>query len=133
MTHAPAEALATEIGTQVASLTLGTNLFDSTVRAFDSNVPKNSVFVWNGGGPPPLRTMSEPNEIRKAVVMLTVRNNSYGTGNSLIIEIMNALRAQSISTYLDLVLSSGAHRDLGQDKEGLHHFGTDFILTYQEP
>ena len=77
--------------------------------------------------------MSEPDEVRKAVVMVTVRNTSFATGNALIIDIMDSLRAQAVATYLDLELSSGAARALGQDDEGLHHFGTDFILTYQEP
>lgn len=133
MTHTPAEALATEIGTQVGSLTLGTNLFHSTIRAPDGTIPENSVFAWDGGGAPPLRTMSEPDEVRKSVILVSVRNTKYGTGSDLAILIMNSLRAQSISTYLDLELMNSAPRSLGQDEEGLHHFGLEFILTYQEP
>ncbi len=133
MTHTPALALATEIGTQVGSLTLGTNLFHSTIRAPDVAIPENCVFAWNGGGALPLRTMSEPDEIRKAVILVSVRNTKYATGNSLAISIMDSLRAQNIATYLDLELVNSAPRSLGQDEEGLHHFGLEFILTYQEP
>ena len=133
MTHTPAKALATEIGTQVGSLTLGTDLFHSTIRAPDGTVPKNCVFAWDGGGAPPLRTMSEPDEVRKAVILVSVRNRKYKTGSDLAISIMNSLRAQSIATYLDLELMNSAPRSLGQDAEGLHHFGLEFILTYQEP
>ncbi len=133
MTHTPAGALATEIGTQVASLTLGTDLFDSTIRAADTNIPENCVFVWDGSGPPPLRSMTDPDEIRRAIIMLDVRNAKHAVGRDLALEIMNALRGQDIATYLDLDLVNSSPRALGQDKEGLHHFGTEFILTYQEP
>ncbi len=133
MTHTPAQAIATEIGTQVGALTLGTNLFHSTVRAPDVLVPKDCVFAWNGGGVPPLRTMGEPDEIRSAIVMVGVRDSKYADGNSLAILIMNSLQAQSIATYLDLELVNSSPRSLGQDADGLHHFGMEFILTYQEP
>ena len=117
----------------MGSLTLGTNLFHSTIRAPNVTVPENCVFAWNGGGAPPLRTMSEPDEIRKAVILVSVRNAKHLVGNDLAISIMDSLRAQSIATYLDLELVNSAPRSLGQDEEGLHHFGLEFILTYQEP
>ena len=133
MTHTPAKALATEIGTQVGALTLGTNLFDSTIRAADGFIPENCVFAWDGGGAAPLRTMSEPDEIRRSVIVVSVRDLKYNSGRNLAILIMNSLRAQAISTYLDLELVNSAPRALGQDDEGLHHFGLEFILTFQEP
>ncbi len=133
MTHTPAEAIATEIGTQVGALTLGTNLFHSTIRAPDSFIPENAVFVWDGGGAVPLRTMSEPDEIRRSVILVDIRNVKYNNGSDQAILIMNSLRAQSIATYLDLELATSAPRSLGQDAEGHHHFGLEFILTFQEP
>ncbi len=133
MTHTPAKALATEMGTQVGALTLGTNLFHSTIRAPDSFVPKNAVFAWDGGGAGPLRSMGEPDEIRRSVIVVDVRNIKYNTGSDLAILIMNSLRAKSIATYLDLVLVNSAPRALGKDDEGLEHFGLEFILTFQEP
>ncbi len=133
MSHLPAQALATEMGTQVAALTLGTNLFHSTMRAPDGFVPEDCVFAWTGGGVPPLRTMGEPDEIRSAIVMVGVRDSKYADGNALALSIMNSLRAKSIATYLDLELVNSSPRSLGQDADGLHHFGMEFILTYQEP
>ena len=133
MTHKPAEALATEMATQVGSLTLGTNVFHSTIRAPDIVVQKNCVFVWDGGGVPPLRTMGEPDEIRRVLVLVDVRDSKYKTGNDLALSIMNSLRAVSIATYLDVALGNSSPRSLGQDAEGLHHFGLEFILTHQEP
>ena len=133
MTHVPATAVATEIGTQVGSLTLNTNLFHSMIRAPDTLIPRDCVFVWDGAGAPPLRTMGEPDEIRRSVVLVNVRSAKYKSGSDLAILIMNSLRAKSIATYLDLALATSSPRALGQDSDGLHHFGTDFILTYQEP
>ncbi len=133
MSHTPAIALATEIAAQVASLTLGTNLFHSSIRASSTNIPVNSVFVWTGGGARPQRTMSDPNEIRRTVIHVRVRDSDYNDGITLGYSIINGLRAKSISTYLDLFSAFGDPSDLGQDKDGNHIFGVTFILVYQEP
>lgn len=133
MTHTPAIALATEIASQVASLTLGTNIFHSTVRAPDARVPVDCVFVWEDAGPTPLRTMSEPDEIRHAVLHVQVRDTSYADGTALSKSIMNSIRAKAIATYLDLENMNSGPRGMGQDSDGRHHFGLVFVLTYQEP
>lgn len=133
MSHTPAIALATEIAAQVGSLTLGTNLFHSSIRAASSNIPVDSVFVWTGGGGKPQRTMGDPNEIRRTVLHVRVRDTDYNDGITLAYSILNGLRAQSISTYLDLFSTFGDPSDLGEDKDGNHIFGVTFILVYQEP
>lgn len=133
MSHLPAEALATEIGTQVASLTLNTNLFHSSVRAPDASVPINSVFVWGDGGLGPLRTMGDPNEIRRALIVVRVRDAKHKVGRDLALSIMNSLRGKNIATYLDLVSATSEPRMLGQSDKGHHYFGIEFLMTYQEP
>ncbi len=130
MSHEPATDLATEIGTQVGVLTLGTNLFDSSVRAPNAFVPIDSVFVWASGGKAPLRTMSQPDEIRSAVVHVRVRDREYGVGNSLARTIMNTLRGLSLLTYLDLVAAISEPRSMGQDSESNHYFGMEYLMTY---
>ena len=130
MSHVPATDLAAEIGTQVAGLTLGTNLFHSSVRAPNSDIPVNSVFVWGSGGKAPLRTMSQPDEIRSAVVHVRVRDRSYGTGSTLAHTIMNTLRGLSVSTYLDLLAAISEPRSMGQDSESNHYFGMEYLMTY---
>ena len=132
MTHFPATDLATEIGSQVASLTLATNLFASTIRAADSNIPKDSVFVWGSGGPAPLRTMGDADEIRVAMVHVRVRSGKYKAGSDLIHSIMNSLRGDDISSYLEVVVAASEPSSMGEDSDGNHYFGIIYFMTYQE-
>ncbi len=133
MTHIPAIDLATEIGSQVASLTLGTNLFRSMIRAAGSNVPKDSVFVWGSSGLKPLRTMGDPDEIRTALVHVRVRSAKFAAGSTLAHSIMNLLRGDDISTYLEIIVSRSEPEALGKDSDGNHYFGFEYLMTYQEP
>ncbi len=133
MTHIPATDLATEIAAQVASLTLVTNLFAGTIRASDSNIPRDSVFVWGSGGLPPLRTMSDPDEIRVALVHVRVRSAKYASGSDLAHSIMNLLRGDDIATYLEVTSATSEPAGLGEDPDGNHYFGFEYLMTYQEP
>jgi len=133
MTHIPATDLATEIGTQVGSLTLGTNLFASTIRAPDSNIPKDSVFVWDDGGLKPLRSMGDSDEIRTVLVHVRVRNVKLAAGSALAHSIMNLLRGDDVSTYLDVEIAISGPRALGKDSDGNHYSGLEYLMTYQEP
>ena len=133
MTHIPAEDLATEIATQVAGLTLGTNVFHSTLRAPDSDVPKACVFVWGSGGPEPERTMGDPDEIRRAIVSVQVRDPKYKAGSDRIRSIVDALRGDDVATYLDVKVGMSEPLSFGQDADGLHIFATNYVMTYLEP
>ena len=133
MTHTPAIALATEIASQVGSLTLGTNLFHGSIRAPSTHVPVDSVFVWTGGGGRPQRTMGDPNEIRRTTIHVRVRDSDYSDGSTLAYSIINGLRGKSIATYLDLFNAFSDPSDFGQDKDGNQIFGATFVLVYQEP
>ncbi len=133
MTHIPAEDLATEIATQIGSLTLGTNIFHSMMRAPDSVVPKACVFVWGSGGPAPERTMGDPDEIRRAIVSVQVRNPKHKLGSDLIHEIVDALRGDDIATYLEVKVGMSEPLSFGQDTDGLHIFATNYVMTYLEP
>ncbi len=133
MTHIPATDLATEIAAQVASLTLGTNLFHSMIRARDSNVPNDSVFVWGSGGPAPLRSMGDPDEIRVAMVIIRVRSAKYKDGSDLAHSIVNLLRGDNVATYLDVAVASSEPTAMGEDPDGNHYFGLIYFMTYQEP
>lgn len=132
MTHIPATDLATEIASQVGSLTLGTNLFTTMIRGANRDVPKDSVFVWGSGGVGPLRTMGDPDEIRTAIVTIRVRSAKYANGSSLAHSIMNLLRGDDISTYLEVIVSTSEPISLGEDADGLHFFGLTYTMTYQE-
>ena len=132
MTHTPGIALATEIAAQIGTLTLGTNLFHSSLRAPSASVPKDCVFVWLSGGVSPLRVMGEAKEIRTTVVMVQIRDSSFGDGNTLALDIMNGIQAASVATYLDIVAATAGPRMLGQDDLSLHHFGMEYLMTYEE-
>ncbi len=95
--------------------------------------PRDSVFVWAQGGLEPLRTMGEPNEIRMVVVHVRVRDAKYRNGEDLAISIQDSLRAVSIATYLETKAAISFPRAMGQDSDGAHYFGFEFIMTYQEP
>ena len=133
MTHIPATDLATEIGTQVGSLTLGTNLFASTIRAPNSNIPKDSVFVWGSGGIEPLRTMGDPDEIRTALVHVQVRSAKFAAGSTLAHLIIDSLRGDDVLTYLEVATAKSEPMALGEDSDGNHYFGFEYLMTYQEP
>ncbi len=133
MTHIPATDLATEIGTQVGSLTLGTNLSDGTIRAPSSFIPKDSVFVWGSGGVEPLRTMGDPDEIRMALVHVRVRSAKFAAGSTLAHSIMDLLRGDDVSTYLEVIVSKSEPMALGEDSDGNHYFGMEYLMSYQEP
>lgn len=132
MTHIPATDLATEIGSQVASLTLGTNLFASMIRAPDSNVPRDSVFVWGSGGPAPLRAMGDPDEIRVAMVIIRVRSAKFKDGSDLAHSIMDLLRGDDILNYLEVIVASSEPVAMGEDPDGSHYFGLIYFMSYQE-
>ncbi len=133
MTHIPATDLATEIAAQVASLILPATLVARTIRAHDSNIPRDSVFVWGSGGLPPLRTMGDPDEIRVALVHVRVRSAKYASGSDLAHSIMNLLRGDDISTYLEAISATSEPAYLGDDPDGNHYFGFEYLMTYQEP
>ena len=133
MTHIPATDLATEIAAQVGSLTLGTNLFASTIRAPDSNVPKDSVFAWGDSGLEPLRTMSDADEIRTALVHVRIRSGKFSDGSTLAHSIMDLLRGDDVASYLEVSVAKSEPQALGEDGDGNHYFGMQYLMTYQEP
>jgi len=130
VTHTPAKALATEIGSQIAGLTLGTDLFHSTMRAPDGIIPINCVFVWGSGGLPPQRTHGDPDEIRRAIVNVQVRDRKFNAGDTLIRSILDALRGDDIATYLEIKVGDSEPLNLGQDGDGNHIMALSYIMTY---
>ena len=130
MSHDVGSDLATKMGTDVAGITLGTILFASTVRAPDSDIPVDAVFVWPSGSLPPLRTMGEPDEIRAAAVHVRARDAVYATGMTLAILIHDTLRGLAVSNYLELKAGNSAPIAMGTDELGFHLFGLEFVMTY---
>ena len=128
----PADDLNTVLAAQITALTVGTNLFSSTIRAPDGFIPVDCVFTWSGGELEPQRTMSDPDAIRRAVIQVRVRDGKFGDGSDLIYEIAASLIGVDISGYLDATLGSPGPRAMGQDTDGRHLFGAEFILIWIE-
>ncbi len=131
MSHTPTRDLVDFLNTNIASLTSGTNLYDSQVRApLTGVIPEDAVFVWATGGRAPERTMGEPDEVRRAIVHFRVRNQKNATGLALAREIQDTVRASSITGYIDVSLLIPEPRALGQDADGRNFYGGEFEMTY---
>ena len=131
MTHTPTRDLVDNLNTNLAALTTGTNLYDAQVLApLTGVIPEDAVFVWSTGGRPPERTMGEPDEIRRIIVHFRVRHQKHAIGLTWARDILDQLRAVSISGYLDIVLLIGEPRALGQDADGRNFFGGEVEMVY---
>ncbi len=134
MTHIPARAVTTILDGDVAlGLTLNTDLFCSTQRAAGAQVPVDAVFVFGNSGIPPLRSMGEVAEIRRALVTIRVRWSTFGAGDVKVRGIMNLLQAEPAATYLSKVLLTESEPlPLGQDDQGNHLWSLGCEIVYRE-
>jgi hypothetical protein len=128
----PAEDMVTHIAGLIGSLTAGTNIFASRVRAPRGDVPSDAVFVWAEPGQQPDRSMQEVDEIRWPIVMVHVRNARQKTGSDLSQSIFNTLRGTVPTGYLWLASTGSAPLDIGYDSDGRHQFVMAFRVPYLE-
>ena len=134
MTHNPASDVADILdGDSGLELTLGIDLFKSTQRATSAQVPSNAVFVFGNSGIPPIRTMGEVAEVRRALVTIRVRWKGFGAGDIKVRGIMNLLQAEPAATYLSKVLLTESEPlPLGEDEQGNHLWSLGCELVYRE-
>ena len=128
----PAEDVTTDLQTAAIGLTKGTNLFASPERPSGVNVPIDCVFVFGGGGAPPVRVMGQGKELRAAIIHIRVRWSSFGGGDTKARQIQNRLQAGAISPYLDIASIEPEPSAIGQDDDGKHLWVLSFVLTYSE-
>ncbi len=128
----PAEDMVTHIASLIGSLTSGTNIYASKVRAPRGDIPVDAVFVWAEPGRVPERSMGEVDEIRWPVAMVHVRNGRQKTGSDLAQSILNTLRGTVPSGYLWLASTGSAPIDIGYNSDGIHQFVLAFNLAYLE-
>lgn len=102
----------------VASLTKGTNLFWSRMRAASQTVPVIACFVTSAGGPPPITTMGNKHAMRFPIVDITLRHRSVTTGEALIREIQDLLQDANISGYLNVDPIMSEPTSAGPDEDG---------------
>lgn len=77
--------------------------------------------------------MSDPDEIRRAVVHVRVRDAKFVDGEAVTFSILNGLRGRDVATYLEMKVSESGPLSFGQNSNGQHVFGLTYIMTYQEP
>jgi hypothetical protein len=128
----PAEDMVSHIAGLIGSLTAGTNLFASKVRAPRGDVPQDAVFVWASPGRSPDWSMGDVDEIRRPVVTVHVRNSRQKTGSDLIQQVFNTLRGTVPTGYLDMRTNMSSPSDNGYDSDGRHHFSVTFMTPYLE-
>ena len=131
----PALDVVTHLAADLAALNSSgssQNIGSGTIRAPSSNVPKISVFVMEGPGARPMRTMGQVTEHRTPVVHVTVRHTKFEEGRGLMQDIIDSMQAASISGYLDVRSMSSAPLSLPREKEGLHLWNNSFELVYEQ-
>ncbi len=131
----PAEDVVTFLAGALASLNASgasQNIGVGGVRAPASNVPKICVFVTDGPGPMPMRTMGEVTEHRFPIVHVTVRHTKHEEGVTLMRDIIDVMRASGLSGYLDVRSMSSSPLPLPRDREGLHSWNNSFTLVYEQ-
>jgi hypothetical protein len=124
--------MVTHIAGLIGSLTAGTNLFASKVRAPRGDVPSDAVFVFASPGRPPDRSMQQVDEIRWPTVSVVVRDSRQKTGSDLAQSILNTLRGTVPTGYLDLTSTGSSPMDNGYDSDGRHFFSITYVLAYLE-
>lgn len=81
--------LAGHLNTQIAALTLGTNLF----VASEPSTPTDVVTVYDTGGSPIYQDLSGNNFSSRYTIQVRVRNASYTSGYALAESVRGTLRA----------------------------------------
>jgi hypothetical protein len=130
----PEETLATFIGTQVADLTLGTNLFYGPVTPD----PVEGCWVFPTGGPPPERFLGEIPTMKHFGIQIRVRGDKeqFTTGQALAREVSDALIAathdSAFNAYLDIEVTQSQPFYLGQDDRGLPEWSQNVEAIFKE-
>lgn len=120
--------LATHIGTNVAALTLGTNLFMGPLRAKNVAIPDQVVFVLNTGGPQPSEFIEGGGtpELYEHSLQVRVRSapgaSSFEDGQALARTVRDAIHRASISGYIDVWVRSSSPDYIEVDDEDRHEW-----------
>ncbi len=130
----PEETLATWIGSQVAALTLNTNLFAGPVTPD----PDQGCWVIPTGGPPPERFLGTVPTMKHYNMQVRVRTNKeqFPAGRALALEVSDALIAavhdSSFDAYLDIKVLQSQPFHLPQDDKGMHQWSQNVEAEFKE-
>jgi hypothetical protein len=131
----PDEAVASVIDTALASLTLGTNLFQGPVRPPSSSVPHKAVFCLATGGPAPLMHTQGNNgpDVKRASVQVRIRGdvNSFAAGQTLARSVWTALQRATFAGYMSIACRESEPVYLGVDNTEHHEWSVN-VETWRE-
>lgn len=122
------------VGDSSLGLAAGVNIYTGPVRAASTaaGVPINCMFVKEASGAPPMRVMTEANEIRSVVVQIIYRSAKEQTGHDLMMSIMNSLIGQTPTGYLDMFTNQSAPNHAGPDENDHHKFTLNYLMRYEQ-
>lgn len=114
------------------SLVTGTNLFEGGIRPATNGIPRNAVFITETGGNPPIRVMSQINEIHRVFVFIRVRWSDYASGVAKTEAIRQELQAASIAGYLDFSALQSRATYVGLIEQGDHIWMLGYTITFEQ-
>ncbi len=127
MSLRPDIAVATRIGTEVASLTLGTNLFHGPIRPGSTL----AVFCLLDGGPSPIACLGTEQRAERPNVQIHVRGEKgeYSDGLDVAESVRDAVHYAPLSGYIDVRVIESAPIYLGEEDDGQPRWSMNVDLT----
>lgn len=120
--------LAAHLGTSVAALTVGTNLFAGPMRD-NAVIPNDAVFVLESGGPAAEKLLDDSGGSNKRItlrVFIRTTGDSYAAGKTLADSVFDAGHNASLSGYAYCLAESSSPYYFGQDDKGRHQWSVIF-------
>ena len=132
--RSPATDLATQIGTNEAAWTKGTNLFDSKVLDPGAGVPVISAFMFASGGPPPASQLGMSESLKYARVQIIVRGekNGYEASRTSAEDMWEALHHIAIAGYVNVACQQPCPLPAGKDSQGNHEWSINVEMFHEE-
>ena len=128
----PPQDIAAFLNTNVAALTIGTNLFHGPLKPHSSDMPIDSTYCRAGAGPEPFRTMGEVTEHRMAVVHIHSRYGDWDAGDTVVRAIADTLRGATIAGYKWVAALQSEPPMAISDEQGYHHWDQSFKMVYEQ-
>jgi len=131
----PDEDIAAKIDTELATLTIGTNLFTGPSRPVSAYVPQRCVFVYclpGGNIMNYCQGGSRSPQLYNSTVRVVVRSNAsnYDDGRDLARSIRNAIHDNPPSGYIMARIRNSEPDYYGVEDTGSHLFGYDIDVMY---